>query len=418
MIKKIWIWNHYATNMFYDQAGRHYSFAENLINQGYEVTIFCASTLHFSKENIDTNGKKFILNKVNGIPFVFVKTCDYTGNSIQRLKNMFYFYKNMFPVSKEILKEIERPDIIIASSVHPLTLVAGIKIARKFKIPCICEVRDLWPESIVAYGLLKKDSVLVKILYKGEKWIYKNADSIIMTWPGGKQYIIDKKWENKIDLDKIEYISNGIDIEKFDFKSEYFIAHDIDLGNMNYKNVVYAGSIRKVNNIGILLDSAKIIQDKGYKDIRFLIYGSGDELEELNNRCIYEQIDNIRLKGKVEKKYIPYILKKSYINILHNRSTTLDKYGQSQNKLFEYLAAGRAIVQTYKTAYSIFEDNNCGVMTSVQTPEEIAEEIIKICENNNYYINENARKVAYNFDFKELTKKLVNMIERLDTGEI
>ncbi|WP_318506969.1 hypothetical protein [Bacillus sp. T3] len=54
MKKNIWIWNHYATNMYIDQAGRHYWLAENLIKQGYNPTIFCASTVHNSNENIDT----------------------------------------------------------------------------------------------------------------------------------------------------------------------------------------------------------------------------------------------------------------------------------------------------------------------------------------------------------------------------
>ena len=40
MRKNVWIWNHYATNMFFDQAGRHYWFAENLIKEGYKPTIF------------------------------------------------------------------------------------------------------------------------------------------------------------------------------------------------------------------------------------------------------------------------------------------------------------------------------------------------------------------------------------------
>ena len=50
MKKNVWIWNHYATNMFNDKAGRHYWFAENLIETGYNPTIFCASTIHNSNE--------------------------------------------------------------------------------------------------------------------------------------------------------------------------------------------------------------------------------------------------------------------------------------------------------------------------------------------------------------------------------
>ncbi|WP_175615718.1 glycosyltransferase family 4 protein [Piscibacillus halophilus] len=419
MKKNIWIWNHYATNMYKDQAGRHYWFAENLIKRGYNPTIFCASTVHNSIENIDTGNKKYTLDKVNGIPFVFVETPQYLGNGQQRIKNMFAFYKNLFPVAKEYIEQHGKPDVILASSVHPLTLVAGIKVAKRLGIPCICEVRDLWPESIVAYGALKRNSLIAKVLYQGEKWIYKKADSIIMTWEGGREYITDQEWDNQINLNKVKHISNGVVIDTFDKNSEEYKLIDSDLDNKHYKNIVYAGSIRKVNNIGMLLDAAKIIQDQGRKDIRFLIYGSGDESEILKKRCEEENINNVVFKGRVEKKYVPSILKKSYINILHNSSTSLDKYGQSQNKFFEYLAAGKCIVQTYTTGYSICEKFNCGISSPEQNAVEIAKVIISACsdEKNNRLMGENARQTAYQFDFNRLTEKLIDIIENVDERE-
>jgi len=401
--------------MFKDHAGRHYWFAENLIKQEYKATIFCASTVHNSADNFNTCHKKSITDSVNGIPFVFVKSPSYVGNKIQRIKNMIAFYRNLFPAAKEYAKSNGKPDIILASSVHPLTLVAGIKIAKKFRVPCICEVRDLWPESLVAYGALKKDGKIAKILYQGEKWIYKKANSIIMTWEGGKDYVIDQGWQEQIDLSKIKYISNGVVIDSFDRNSVENQILDSDLHNLKYKNIVYAGSIRKVNNIGMLLDSAKIIQNQRIEDIRFLIYGDGGECELLKKRCEEENINNVVFKGRVEKKYVPYILKKAYINILHNSSTSLDKYGQSQNKFFEYLAAGKCIVQTYSTGYSICDRANCGISVHIQNAEEIARAVIEVCSNRErcQEMGENARRVAYEFDFNRLTEKLVEIIEKV-----
>ncbi|MFI8577871.1 glycosyltransferase family 4 protein [Rossellomorea aquimaris] len=413
MKKNIWILNHYATNTFKDQAGRHYWFAEILVKQGYNPTIFCASTIHNSNENIDTGSNKYTSKVTNGIPYVFVKTPDYVGNRLQRIKNMVSFYKNLFSVTREYAEKQGKPDVILASSVHPLTLVAGIKIAKKFGIPCICEVRDLWPESIVAYGALKRNSLIAKVLYQGEKWIYRNADSIIMTWEGGREYILDQNWENQIDLRKVKHISNGVVIDTFDKNSEEHKIVDSDLDSKDYKNVVYAGSIRKVNNLGMLLDSAKIIQNQGIEDIRLLIYGSGDESEPLQKRCKEEGINNVIFKGRVEKKYVPSILKKSYINILHNSSTSLDKYGQSQNKFFEYLAAGKCIVQTYTTGYSVCEKYNCGISVPVQNAEEIANSIIRASSNEkeNQMMGKNARDASRDFDFEVLTQKLIDIIE-------
>lgn len=414
MRQNIWIWNHYATNMFFDQAGRHYWFAENLIKEGYKPTIFCASTNHFSDNHIDAKGKQYSTDSVNDIPFVFVNTPEYKGNGKKRALNMISFYRGLFKTAKMYAELNGKPDVILASSVHPLTLVAGIKIAKKFDIPCICEVRDLWPESIVAYGSLKRKSLVAKLLYQGEKWIYKKASSVIMTWEGGSQYIIDQGWDEQIDLSKVKHISNGVIIDSFDRNSKENQIDDNDLNSNNYKNLVYAGSIRKVNNLGLLLEAAKLVQEKD-QQIRFLIYGSGDEKEMLENRCKEENINNVVFKGRVEKKLIPSILKKSYANILHNSSTSLDKYGQSQNKFFEYLAAGRCVIQTYTTGYSVLEKFNCGLSAVKQNPEKIAEIILEACKDNEKaeQMGENARKASYEFDFKKLTNKLTEVIENV-----
>jgi glycosyltransferase involved in cell wall biosynthesis len=414
MKQNVWIWNHYATNMFFDKAGRHYWFAENLIREGYKPTIFCASINHFSDNHIDTKGEKYSTESVNNIPFVFIDTPEYKGNGKKRVNNMISFYRGLFEVAKEYEKSNGKPDVIIASSVHPLTLVAGIKVAKKIGVPCICEVRDLWPESIVAYGSLNRNSVVAKLLYQGEKWIYKKANSVIMTWEGGSQYIRDQGWANQIDLDKVNHISNGVIITSFDKNSQDYQLVDSDLDDKQYKNLVYAGSIRKVNNLELILETAKIIQ-KNDKKIRFLIYGSGDEKEILEKKCIEEGITNVIFKGRVEKKMVPSILKRSYANILHNSSTLLDKYGQSQNKFFEYLAAGRCVIQTYTTGYSILEKYKCGVSVSNQNPDEVAKTILKVCsdDENIEQMGQNARKAAYNFDFKKLTNKLIEIIENV-----
>lgn len=414
MRQNVWIWNHYATNMFFDQAGRHYWFAENLMKEGYKPTIFCASTNHFSDNHIDTNEKQYSTDSVNDIPFVFVNTPEYKGNGKKRVLNMILFYRGLFKSAKMYAESNGKPDVIVASSVHPLTLVAGIKIAKKFDIPCICEVRDLWPESIVAYGSLKRNSVIAKLLYQGEKWIYKKASSIIMTWEGGSQYIKDQGWGEQVDLSKVKHISNGVIVDSFDRNSKENQINDEDLNDKNYKNLVYAGSIRKVNNLGLLLDAAKLVQEKD-QQIRFLIYGSGDEKEMLENRCKEENINNVVFKGRVEKRMIPSILKRSYANILHNSSTSLDKYGQSQNKFFEYLAAGRCVIQTYTTGYSVLEKFNCGLSAVKQNPEKIAEIILEVCKDNEKaeQMGENARKASYEFDFTKLTNKLTEVIENV-----
>lgn len=131
MHQKIWLMNHYAADMFRDKAGRHYWFARKLKEKGYDPTVFCANTYHNKLSGIPINNGKYTVKKDNNIPYVFVKTHMSQGNGLGRIRNMLGFYFNLFPTAKKIVKADGKPDVIIASSVHPFTMVAGIQIARK-----------------------------------------------------------------------------------------------------------------------------------------------------------------------------------------------------------------------------------------------------------------------------------------------
>jgi glycosyltransferase involved in cell wall biosynthesis len=416
--KKIWIMNHYATNMYFNKGGRHYWFAENLIKKGYEPTIFCSNIRHNTFDVIDVGSRLYSTEVEENIPFVFVKTPHYKGNGKSRIINMVSFYKNLFPVAKEYSMKYGKPDIILASSVHPLTLVAGIKIAKKFNVPCICEVRDLWPESIFAFDKAKEKSIIGKILITGEHWIYKNADALIFTKEGDTDYIKEKKWDTmqggNINLDKAYYINNGVDIEAFNNSIYTNVIDDIDLETEKF-NVVYVGAIRPVNNVGNILDAAKLLKDN--KDIQFLIYGDGNQKEMLEKRIADEGLTNVKMKGFVNKQYIPYILSKSSVNILNYSNTQYNwSRGNSSNKLFEYMASGKPIISTVKMGYSIIEKYNCGLELEDSTPQDLVEAILKIksmSKQEYQKIGDNAKKGALDFDFNVLADKLIDVINTL-----
>lgn len=413
MNKNIWIINHYALEMYLQKGGRHYYIARELKKMGYNPIVICASTRHNSNEKIDIKGKFDIKIDDNGIKYIIIKTSFYKTNGIKRIINMFDFYNNLMKSYKKISKLCEKPNIIYASSVHPLALIAGEKIAKKNNIKCLCEIRDLWPESLIAYGYIKRNSLIAKFLYKMEKRIYVKADKIIMTWPGGKQYIIDKKWEKQVNLDKIIYISNGVSIENFDKNVINNKYEDKDLSNNNLTKVVYTGSIRKVNDISMLMETAKLLSLQDNK-IKILIWGNGDEYNKINKTIKDEDIKCITMKGSVQKKYIPSILCQSDILILHNKETILNIYGQSQNKMFEYLAAGKPIIMTYSVLNSIIEKNNCGLELKEQNAKEIANAIICMTKKNETLLKEmgkNSRTVSLEYDYVKLTKKLIELMK-------
>lgn len=418
MKKNVWILNHHATSMFFNKGGRHYWFAKFLKWEGYEPVIFCCNTKHGAYENYFDTDQLWIENIAEEIqvPFVAVKSSLYKGNGKGRVLNMIRFYRNVQQAAVEYAKIHVKPDVIYASSVHPLTLVAGIKLAKHFGVKCICEIRDLWPASLVAYGFLRDDSLLTKVLYKGERWIYREADKIIMTWPGGYQYITDKGWQTDIPADKVVHISNGVDLQEFKNNRErYPYKGDIFHNSSNF-NFVYAGSIRKVNNLGILLQAVKLLRDRGIKGFNFTIFGDGNEREALESFVKRENLDNVFFMGRIPKQEIPSVLSQADVNILHNSSTALDKYGQSQNKFFEYLASGKPILMTYSVGYSVVKEQQCGMEIQHQTPEAIADAMLAFCNLGTEKLElykKNTLRCASQFDFKHLTEKLINVLENI-----
>lgn len=417
MGKTIWIINHYASHMLFDKGGRHYYLAKHLDAAGYNPVIICANTQNFQTDRVYFDNDNLWTEKVAEeihTPFVYVKARRYKGNGKQRVLNMLDFYRNVKKTALEFAKKNGNPDIIIASSVHPLTMVAGIKLAKKFGVKCISEVRDLWPESIVAYSTKwTRNNPVIRVLYAGEKWIYQKSDAVIMTWAGGYDYIIDQGWNNKIPESKVIHISNGVDLNPYIQNVKEHPYEDSDLSDVNYKNFIYTGSIKKVNNLAVLVSAARKLKEMGNTTARILVFGDGDELETLKKSSC--DLDNIVFKGRVPKQCVPSILSQGYVSILHNSSTELDKYGQSQNKFFEYLAAGRPILMTYSVGHSIIRRNKCGVELDTQSPETIAQAIASLCEvdEKEYksYCN-NAEECAEKFDYKELCNQLISVIKK------
>lgn len=413
-MKKIWIFNHYGTNQFIEHGGRHINFAKNLIDFGYDTTIFVASFLHNSDTNMISDNALYLRDKSEKIPFVFVKTSNYKGNGFGRIKNMFEYYFRLFKVTKNF----EKPDVIMGSSVHPLSCVAAIQLAKKYKCKCIVEIRDLWPESIVVYKGISKKNPIIWMLYKLEKWIYKKADELIFTMEGGKDYITEKGWDanhgGDVDMSKVHHINNGVDLDVFNYNKQQYTLKDVDLDQNDTFKVIYTGSVRLVNDICMLVDTASYMQSSGQSNIQFLIYGDGDKREELERRCREEEIKNIVFKGKVDKKFIPYILSKADLNLIHIRQTDIMKYGCSFNKLFEYLSSGRPILSNLVVKYDLLERYNCGVVLKDITPKEISKAILDFYNSPKQRLDNmsnNALEAAKDYDFKKLTEKLVCIIE-------
>ena len=180
-MKNIWIINEYATPPKYGSIVRHHNIAKYLDKDKYNAYIFSSSAIHNSDINVIEDNEKFKVSNIDGVNYIHIKTCQYNSNGVKRVINILQFYFRTLMLRNKIAKQIGMPDIIYASSPMPTVGLLGIKLAKKFKTKSIIEVRDLWPDSVVSFGVAKKNNILVKILYKVEEKMYINADKLVFT---------------------------------------------------------------------------------------------------------------------------------------------------------------------------------------------------------------------------------------------
>lgn len=403
----IWLINHYAVPPKYYPLARQTNFAKYLMAMGHTVTIFAASTVHNSDRNLITDGSRWREETVDGVHYVYIRCLDYQGSGLKRVYNICEFAWKLPGVCKKFAK----PDAIVATSMPPTSCAMGIRLARKYGCRGVAEIADLWPESIVAYDIAGPKNPAVIALRWLEKWIYKKSDAVVFTMEGAYDYILEQGWENEIPRSKVFYINNGVELEQFRENAEKFRITDEDLQNENLFKVIYTGSIRKVNNLGLLLDAAKLVENPA---VRFLVWGDGDELPALRQRLEDEKITNVVFKGRVEKKFVPYIVSCADLNLAHNTPSELFRFGISFNKLFDYFAAGKPVLSDFPCPYNPSVRLEAGLQVEEPTARNIAEAVERFAamspEETARYA-ENARKGAEEYSFRNLTMKLLDILK-------
>ena len=414
--KLVWIVSYFAGGPSYCPRIPDYLLAKYLREHGYDALVFAGSALHNTETNFITDGSIWREQMVDGVPFVYVRTRSYTDQKGEAL-SFIDFYRNMM----KCYRHFDKPDIIMAAMPQPLSCLAGYRIAKKYKIPYITSIVDLWPLSIVEYADYSDNHPAIRAMYAYEKWLYKKSDELVFTWEGAYDYIIDKGWDSQVPKSKFHYINIGVNLSDFYSNMQEYQIKDPDLEDDIFR-VMYCGSVRTANDIGTVVSCAKSLNDDGYADrIRFIIYGDGPDREVLEKRCVDENIPNVVFKGSIDKKYIPYVLSKSNLNVLNLKPAKTQKYGNSSNKLFEYLAAGNPVIANIDEGkYPIITKYGCGKVVKAGSPEEYArgiEYFLNLSEEARNSHRENALRTAKMFDTEEINGAWEKVIaSRLKAG--
>jgi glycosyltransferase involved in cell wall biosynthesis len=408
---RFWLINYYAMPPKLESRLRTIKFAHYLKKEGHDVKIFASSLMHNKNTDLIEDRSKFIERSYGDLDFVHIKSLRYKTNGLKRVISIVLFHIRLHFLSRKF----EKPDIILHEAMPPFGNLTYFT-ARKLKSKYIVEVLDLWPESFITYGFLKEGNIFLKMAYMGEKWLYTKADNVVFSMEGGKDYITGKKWDTanggSIDISKIYYINNGVDLQDFDFYKNNYCIEDKDLCDESTFKVIYLGSVRLANNVKSLVDAALCL--KMHKNIKFLIYGDGDDRSFLELYAKENNIDNVLFKQKwIDPEYVPYVLSKSSLNILNYLPTNIVKYGGSQSKLFQYMASGKPICSNIQMGYCLIKKHNLGIAKVFNSPQEYANAILSFVTMDIAEYNamcSRSRNLSKEFDYKLLVNKFLDIL--------
>lgn len=407
---RVWIINYYTSPDCSNP--RYLQFAKYFMSRGWDVTTFYAN--HDTSDDCTL----FVRKQHGDLDFVHVKAPYYVSNGIKRMYSIWKFAQTL----NKHAKEFEHPDVVL-HNVHAPFDYPIANMSKRLGVKYVTEVWDLWPDNFVNFGMVSANNPVIKLFYRIERWIYEQADQLVFTMPGALPYLHNQKWTTdeggKIDMSRVHYINNGVDLEQFDSDCANYPRGDADINRTDIYKIVYMGAINFANQVRTLIDAASLLKnDSRY---HFFIYGDGVDRNELEDYVRHNNIFNVHFKEKrIPFNEVAWVVKQATVNIMTYKKG-FGYVGFSPGKLFQYLAAGKPIVCNVNVAYDdMITENNIGVARDIETAEEFVSVIRSIAEQPIDEYNamcERVLRTAERFDYKQLAAEEIKVIEAAITQD-
>jgi glycosyltransferase involved in cell wall biosynthesis len=288
---------------------------------------------------------------IDGVKLVRVRSAtSYRGNGIARMLNIAEFALRVRWLGRSCFHgELARPDIIVGSSPHLFAAWAAEWLSRRLHARFVFEVRDLWPESLVALGVFGRRHPVVVALRALERHLYRRADAIVSLLPEAWRYIARQR---RVPREKITWIPNGASLDQPAVEAA-------STGEPRPLTVMYLGAHGRANALDDLLTAARMTKEQRLP-IRFVLVGDGPEKANLIAGASRLGLDYVTFQDPVPKTEVARTLAGADVLVALLEDTPLYEYGISLNKLFDYMAAGKPIVLAGSVAHNYVEIAQCG----------------------------------------------------------
>ena len=317
-------------------SARVHELARQWVRDGHEVTVLTAFAHH--PTGVKTPEDRRALTRretVDGIDVV--RTYVWASPNKGTVKRMVSYASFMASAISIGPWRLGRPDVLVATSPQLLCAVAGYALARALRVPFVFEVRDLWPESIMAVDAMGGDSVVVRQLRRVADHLYRNADQVVTVGEGYRRRIHELYG---LPLERMEVLHNGIDTSLFQpGPRDNAVRREHGWGDRFV--AMYLGTHGMAHALGKVLEVAERLRH--VEDLLFVFVGEGAEKDALKARARELGLPNVQFIDQQPKARVPEFYAACDLGLVTLRDTPLFQE-VLPSKIFEYLGMARPVL--------------------------------------------------------------------------
>lgn len=398
MKKKILVVSQY----FYPEQFRINDICKEWVKRGYEVTVLTGipnypQGSYYKNYGLFKNRKEVF----EGIEIIRMPLIPRKKNGIFLSLNYLSFMTSGYLWSIFTRKKF---DEVFIYEVSPMTqAIPGVKYAKRRKIKSTIYVLDLWPENFVELSGIKNKQV-VSIITKMVKWIYSNADNILISSPGFKENIIQLG-----DYDsKIFYWPQYAE----DFYKPATKESNIIKLNTDRINITFAGNIGYAQGLEMLPLVAKELARNKNNKIHINLIGNGRYKDNLYKEVVDNNVEDLfSFFDPVNAEEIPKIFKNTDIALVSLSKSPIFSL-TIPAKVQSILATGTPLlVSADGIMEQLIADSNAGLWSKAGDVKGLVRNIQKLESFNKNQLLK-LKENALEYSKKEFSKEI--LLKKID----
>jgi putative colanic acid biosynthesis glycosyltransferase WcaI len=296
------------------------------------------------------------------------------GGDIHSLKllRQLWFYLLAAPA----LLFRRRPDVFVTQTNPPLLVPLVALVSKLRNRPCIIIAQDLYPEVVIAHGMLRADSLAARILRRMFGWAYRRARAVVTLGP-----VMAERLQSKgVAPERIVLISNWSTGEEGVVKGAANLLRP--RWHLEGKFVVlYSGNLGIAHEFDTIVGAIERAVARR-PELRLVIIGKGSRLKEVRELVSQRGLEQFVLfENLVPADMLPHSIGLADLALVTLRDSFEGLVVPS--KLLGYMARGipTLYVGPRSDVSAMLQDSHGGVSFPSGAIDRLADELVNLAGN-------------------------------------